>query len=60
MMTRKEYLALLRQQKTQWIAESMASPGAYMTKTHLALHAIELRNRNAGSIGTRAPGGQRA
>ena len=44
-MSRKNYLNLLRKQPTQWIMESMASPSAYMTKTHVALHAIELRNR---------------
>ena len=58
-MSRKEYLNLLRKQPTQWIVQSMESPSAYMTKTHIALHAVELRNRNAGSAGARAPGGQR-
>jgi hypothetical protein len=48
-MSRKEYLNLLRKQPTQWIVESMESPSAYMTKTHIALHAIELRNRK-GSL----------
>lgn len=44
-MSRKEYLNLLRKQPTQWIVQSMESPSAYMSKTHIALHAIELRNR---------------
>lgn len=48
-MTRKKYLSLLQYQGTQWIAESLTSPSAYMTKTHCALHAIELRNRNKGA-----------
>ena len=44
-MSRKNYLNLLRKQPTRWIVKSMESPSAYMTKTHIALHAIELRNR---------------
>jgi len=44
-MSRKNYLNLLRKQPTRWIVKSMESPSVYMTKTHIALHAIELRNR---------------
>jgi len=44
-MSRKNYLNLLRKQPTRWIVKSMKSPSAYMTKTHIALHVIELRNR---------------
>jgi hypothetical protein len=45
-MTRKRtYLSALMAQPAQWIAASAASPSPAMTRTHVALHLIELRRR---------------
>lgn len=45
-MTRKRtYLTRLMAQPAQWIAASAASPSPAMTRTHVALHLIELRRR---------------
>jgi hypothetical protein len=45
-MTRKRtYLTRLMAQPSQWIAASAASPSPAMTRTHVALHLIELRRR---------------
>ena len=45
-MTRKRtYLTHLMAQPAQWIAASAASPSPAMTRTHVALHLIELRRR---------------
>jgi hypothetical protein len=46
-MTRKRtYLTRLMAQPSQWIAASAASPSPAMTRTHVALHLIELRRRS--------------
>jgi hypothetical protein len=46
-MTRKRtYLSALMAQPAQWIAASAASPSPAMTRTHVALHLIELRRRS--------------
>jgi hypothetical protein len=45
-MTRKQiYMRALHAQPAQWIAASAASPSPTMTRTHVALHLIELRRR---------------
>jgi hypothetical protein len=45
-MTRKQiYMRALHAQPAQWIAASAASPSPAMTRTHVALHLIELRRR---------------
>lgn len=42
-MKRKEYLTGLMRQRPEWIASSMAIPSTYMTRMHVALHAVALR-----------------
>lgn len=45
-MTRKRtYLNLLRCMGTDELARSAASPSAYMSGMHVALHHLELRRR---------------
>ena len=45
-MTRKQtYLKLLRCMGTDELTRSAASPSAYMSPIHVALHRIELRRR---------------
>jgi hypothetical protein len=50
-MTRKRaYLYALMAQPSQWIAASAANPSPAMTRTHVALHLIELRRRARAAI----------
>ena len=45
-MTRKQaYLLGLQSQDTAWIKGSAKNPSPYMSRTHVALHLIVLRNR---------------
>lgn len=44
-MSRKKYLNLLRAQPTHWIKKSLAEPSERMSKTHVLLHRIALRER---------------
>lgn len=46
-MTRKlTYLRSLSSQPYDWVKRSAAQPSEYMTRTHVALHLIELRRRD--------------
>lgn len=44
-MKKRAYLHALVAQPAQWIAASAANPSPGMTRTHVALHLIELRRR---------------
>jgi len=44
-MSRKEYLNLLRAQPTQFLKKSVARPSLWMSKTHVLLHYIALKER---------------
>lgn len=44
-MTKREYLSRLLTQSPDWIRASMKEPTRYMTKMHIALHAIALRRK---------------
>ena len=44
-MKKRAYLQALMAQPAQWIAASAANPSPGMTRTHVALHLIELRRR---------------
>lgn len=46
-MTRKHaYLLSLSAQPYDWVKRSAEQPTKYMTRTHIALHLIELRRRD--------------
>ncbi len=48
-MSRKTlYLRALEGQPTEWLVASMRDPSRYMTRVHIALHALALRRRAQG------------
>jgi hypothetical protein len=47
MNTKQTYITALRNCSTEWVLKSYQNPNKFMTKVHLVLHKIVLRERGA-------------
>ena len=45
MTHKRQYLAILERQTSAWVQSSLLNPSRHMSRTHVALHLIALRNR---------------
>lgn len=50
-MTKAQYLRVVLTMPAAWIAASAATPGAYMTQTHVRLHRVALRRLGVSARG---------
>lgn len=46
-MGKRDYLAALNRQSTDWILSSAQNPNRFMTRIHVLLHYVILRRRGA-------------